>query len=277
MQRATLIAGGLGCLLLAAFLLERPFAGAPSPASQTVLAAQADSGTDASTGNQEPLAAKSAATEDKPESSKDAWLNALTSLEFEPFDKAAPVIARALQSPDRDVRLRAVNLLVAAKDNPAILPLVAVAQADADAEVRRNAVVALAYSSLKENLTPYLLRGAFDMDADVREALVETAWSLAPAQRDDFIAQSLSSSRSEIVSAAFEMLAHEGSTKTVSLLLNVYATNDSARIQQANAVMSALVGQTFDNAAQAASWWRDHQAEYNDDLSAKTDVASVNP
>jgi hypothetical protein len=275
MQRATIIAGGLACLFLLALLIERPFAGAPEnvvDSGQPRIDARADSL--AASLNSPVVKTTEPVPDDIP--SKDQWLNTLTQLEFTPFNQSAPIIARALQNSDREVRLRAVNLLVAAKDNPAILPLLATAQADADAEVRRDAIVALANSPLRENLTPYLLRGASDMDADVRESLLQTAWSLEPAQRDDFIAQSLNSSRPEIASAAFQMLAHESSTRTVSLLLDVYATNDVVRIQQANDVMNGLVGQTFDNAAQASSWWRDHQAEYNDDLSPKTDEAPDN-
>jgi hypothetical protein len=261
--------------LLAAFL-DRPFAGAleEAIASGGPRPTQPAAGSSPASADSPAVTTAEAAPEAVP--FKDQWLNALTQVEFEPFDRAAPVIAQALRSPDREVRLRAVNLLVAARDNAAILPLLAVAQADADADVRRDALVALAGSQLKGDLTPYLLRGATDMNADVREALVQTAWSLAPAQRDDFIAQSLTSSRPEIASAAFEMLAHESSTRTVALLLNVYATRDGARIQQANTVMSSLVGETFDTAAQATSWWRDHRAEYNDDLSPKLETAAAN-
>jgi HEAT repeat protein len=273
--RAVIVVGGFACLFLAALLIERPFAGAPENAVDSGQP-RIDAGADSLAASLNSPVVKTAepAPDDIP--IKDQWLNKLMQLEFTPFDQSAPIIARALQNSDREVRLRAVNLLIAAKDNPEILPLLATAQSDPDAEVRRDAIVALANSPLQENLTPYLLRGASDMDGDVRESLLQTAWSLAPAQRDDFVAQSLNSSRPEIASAAFQMLAHESSARTVSLLLDVYATNDLARIQQANDVMNGLVGQTFDNAAQASSWWRDHQAEYNDDLSPKTDDASAN-
>jgi HEAT repeats len=272
----TIIAGGV-CLLLAAWLWERPFGGAPQPPlGHSAPVAQDNSGPDASAGDDAALTPKPAAPQEEPQSNKDAWLTALSQLEFEPFDQAAPLIARALQCPDREVRLRAVDLLVAAKDNPSILQLLGTAQSDPDMEVRREAAVALANSPLKDNLTPYLLRGASDMDPEVREASIQAAWSLTPEQRDGFIAQSVNSSEPDVSSAAFDMLQHERSAKTVALLLNVYATNDTTRIQQANQVMSGLVDQTFDNAAEAAEWWRDHQGDYNDDLSAKTDDSSAN-
>jgi hypothetical protein len=79
----------------------------------------------------ETTAAPVAAEQDE-ETLKDAWLNALSGLEFTPFDQAAPQILRALQSGEKEVRLRAVNLLVASKDNAAILPLLAIALRDAE-------------------------------------------------------------------------------------------------------------------------------------------------
>jgi hypothetical protein len=210
------------------------------------------------------------------EMAKDAWLNALTGLEFTPIDQAAPEILKALQGTDREVRLRAVNLLIMSKDNAAILPLLAVAQGDADAEVRRDAIGALENSGLKTDLTPYLVRGAADGDEGVRSALVETVWSLSPDQRDEFIGQTVNSSREDVASAAFEMLKHEYSTNTVKLLLNVYATNNVADIKKANDVMNSLLNQTFANATEAGVWWQQHQGDYQDDLSLKTADGSSN-
>jgi len=217
------------------------------------------------------------AAEQDEETSKDVWLNALSGLEFTPFDQAAPQILRALQSKDREVRLRAVNLLVASKDNAAILPLLAIAQRDVDAEVRRDALAALNNSSLTVNLTPYLLSGAIDGDEEVRSSLVETAWSLSPGQRDEFIAQAVHSSWQDVSSSAFEMLKHESSRKTVELLLNVYATNNITQIKNANDVMDALVNQTFSNATEAAAWWQQNQGNYQDDLSLKIANSDSNP
>jgi HEAT repeat protein len=198
-------------------------------------------------------------------------------LEYTPFDQAAPQIMQALQCRDRDVRLRAVNLLVIFKDNAGILPLIALAQRDIDPEVRRNALVALQNSGLKASLTPYLLTGALDNDEDVRATVVQTVWSLSPEQRDEFIGQAVNSSHPDVSSAAFDMLQHEYSKKTVDLLVNIYATNNFTQIQKANKVMNTLLQQTFDSAADASAWWQQHQADYQDDLSLKTGALTENP
>jgi hypothetical protein len=269
----------LGLAMAAGFVTVLLVTGSPEsqPETRTALGNQnptpapADA-EDATTSPARPVPAQS----DK-ETSKDAWLNDLEALEFKPFDEVASQILKALQSKDREVRLRAVNLLIMSKDNASILPLLAVAQRDADGEVRRNALVALENSQLKTNLTPYLLSGAADNDEDVRGSLVQTVWSLSPEQRDEFIGQAVYSSHPDVSSSAFEMLKHEYSKKTLDLLLNVYATNNVSQINNANDVMNSLLNQTFASASEASAWWQQHQADYRDDLSLNNDDLTPDP
>jgi hypothetical protein len=259
---------GVGIALLAAVILPAISVSAPEGARGTILPPESSTTVAVLPGETKQTSIPPGRVTGDEDDPGKAWLNALSSLEFTPFDQAAPQILKALQSKEREVRLSAVKLLVAAKDNAAILPLLAVAQSDEDAEVRRDAIEVLKNSRLTTNLTSYLLSGAGDGDEEVRTALVETAWSLSPGQRDEFIGHALNSSRPEVASAAFEMLKHESSRKTVEVLLGVYATNNGTQIERANDVMNSLVHQTFANAAEASAWWQQHQVDYQDDLSA---------
>jgi hypothetical protein len=267
-----LIIVGLTLLLgLLAYLIFRELSSATPPARTSGTARLPRATTLAAASA--PSTPASAEAPVDPDAAKDAWLDALVPLESVPISQALPEITRALQFPDRDVRLRALNLLVVAKDDPAILPLLAMAQRDADAEVRLEAVSALKGSRQTTDLTPYLVSGSMDANDEVRDAAIQTAWSLTPEQRDGFITQALSSSEAEVASAGFEMLKHEASRHTIEMLLNVYATNNPTQIQNANDVMSALLSQTFPSAAEASAWWQQHQGDYQDDLSPST-VAS---
>lgn len=265
-----LVAGGAAIILVAGlFAIAMLTGNSDLPKTSTALPAHKVDSSDTTAEADKPTPIPVDSTSSEP-TEKDAWLSTLADLESASIDQASPQILKALQCKDREVRLRAVNLLITFKDNPSVLPLLAVAQRDADAEVRSAAISVLENTELKTNLSPYLLNATADADDDVRSSAIQTAWSLSPEQRDGFIGQAVNSSHDDVSSAAFEMLKHEYSTRTVQLLLNVYASNDPARIKNANDVMNTLLNQTFSNAAEASAWWQQHQGEYNDDLSPKT-------
>jgi hypothetical protein len=177
--------------------------------------------------------------------------------------------AELMKHSEAATRGKALALFAGMSDQE-VLPLVKQALTDADASVRLQAAELLTYVQSPE-LQPLLYKGLQDADANVRLVTFQTALRQPSKQRQELIQAAVTQPHPDLAQAAIDTLEGEPSKQGITILMKGLDHADPFIKEKSRDIIALTLGEIFENAAAAQSWWQKSHFHFDEDLVQKTE------
>jgi HEAT repeat protein len=177
------------------------------------------------------------------------------------------ILGEALEDESPEVRA-AVMFVLAGSTSPSVIPLAKRALLDPDESVR-IAVPEVLRNVADLAVVPVFTQGIGDASKDVRYAFLDAAAEMGPEVSDPVLEAGLRMDDEKMRGLSLTLLKMEISHSSFEILIDALDIPDPDFHDSLSMEIELLVGENFNDAAEARAWWAANESLYDQELFPK--------